>query len=1643
MANPKDFTARQIRTSQLIASGGIDGTSVGLIVYSASISSDMRGGFAKDPGLLADVGEDVYFFVSGSKNSMVHAGSAWTANGEQGTTVFGGDLFVSGNFEWAGASNTSGWTEAATWLHPTTVTKGVGIGSSADPVSMVKVRLDANVDTSGTELREDANYHLILRNDSNTADRWAGIGFEVDDTANENTTATILARRVGSQGLGNLEFYTKINAGSNQVPVKMLALHHDSTVNITGSMLDIGWDPNSTVTPDTAPTLRLTTHHTSIDAGDDIGVIEFFGKDSGTGQNGIGAKIVAEASDGWNVADDYPTEIQFWTNENGTDPIAQRMVIKDDGAVGIGIESPAKPLHLEKIDSQASIQLTIQDATIGSGITLGGIYFGGSTDAGVTYDLDSAQIIVESVGAWDTTNTDSGSKLSFWTTPEGSATVARRMSIADDGRVGIGKLTGAGSPKAELEVNLDSNSSTTILITAAPNLSGSLAFRKMANGPTAAALVLNGDESLTLFNSGSAREILVKGHLDSGGLESSGDKNFIRMRSRPLTPLATWGSQMLFMSGVGESAPGSDDPATSSDANFWVSGSIGSKGSQARGTAVFAGDMLVSGTIYGTIAGGTAAGGWVDDGDIVRQVTSTDRVGIGTQFPSSKVEIFPDDIDANPEVTLILSTNANNYSASLAFRKGSNGTAAAVVLEDDDSFTLINSGSNKDMFFRATPGGTVETWMHYRTEDKALSITGSFVDIGWDPNDISEADGATLRLSSHDFFIGNTTTLGTIEFYGHDTTGPRQSVGAKIEAQASNTWSAANAPTELRFYTTEDIVPEQRMVIDKEGKVGIGITSLGSEILNVVGDVVLNGTNVDVAQNIRLMGDLDTLIEFTTDKLIFEAGGDNLLQLNGGEGIGINNDSLDRSTTIFTADRLAFGTARMGPMLDGVNQSVVLILSGGGSPTELHSDPQKMTDVGFYVSGSIGSKGSSVRGTALFAGDLQVSGTIYGTIGSPVVAAGGWVDDGTVVRLETITDKVGIGTVDPGPDASLAVDGGDVVFSGSNLDVAESIRHIGDTDTLIEFDTNKITFDAAGDTLLKITGGEGVAVNSDQLDRGMSIHTADRLAFGTTRLTPTLDGSNQSVVLILSGGAVTSPDPTKMTDVGFYVSGSAGSRGTSVRGTSLFDGDVVISGTLFGGSPLDVGSDLAVSGSNLDVANLIRHMGDTDTSIEFTDNRIALNIAGNTAINMSDSDGSLFIGGGSYNTLIQSETSFGVIVSNSTDQVFILSGSGGPTSPDESDASDLAFFVSGTIGSKGTAIKGTSVFGGDLQVSGTIYGTIAGGTSAGGWTDDGSVVKLTTISDQVGIGLPGSGDTAPGAGVKLAVRGGDTVLSGTNLDVANRIRHMGDTDTLIEFTTDRISLEAGGVTGFSFNQAESSISLNNDSADMYTTIQTQDRHAWVSGRFPFGSPTQSAVLILSGGGPTSTDEANYSDLAFFVSGSIGSRGTSDRGTSVFGGDVVVSGSHQVVGSLSLGEYGPTKEITSRTTKRISYSDIVSSAQTIDSFIAKPPNSSGFRCVKYTIGGKPTGSNDRFFSELIVVGDQGSNNGAVATSETRVHTDIDSGGSLEFLNETHVDITATRAAGVVTIKIKGDSTYFQGNGNSNELDISFERLVILD
>tara|TARA_Y100000592_G_scaffold100878_1_gene183467 strand:- start:3355 stop:5235 length:1881 start_codon:yes stop_codon:yes gene_type:complete len=167
----------------------------------------------------------------------------------------------------------------------------------------------------------------------------------------------------------------------------------------------------------------------------------------------------------------------------------------------------------------------------------------------------------------------------------------------------------------------------------------------------------------------------------------------------------------------------------------------------------------------------------------------------------------------------------------------------------------------------------------------------------------------------------------------------------------------------------------------------------------------------------------------------------------------------------------------------------------------------------------------------------------------------------------------------------------------------------------------------------------------------------------------------------------------------------------------------------------------------------------------------------------------------------------------------------------DSVGTDTYFFASGAVDSRGTGTPGTAVFGGDLAISGTLAVNLADSAV-------GSQFVVTT-DGKVGIGT-----STPA--VKLSVGG--------NMEVGEYINHKNDSDTFIRFQADDIEIEVGGRPMIKMSEG--------------TTDQ---------------------VLVMSGGGRSSPDPKNFADANFFVSGTIGSQNSSTAGSSVFGGDVVVSG----------------------------------------------------------------------------------------------------------------------------------------------------------
>lgn len=168
-------------------------------------------------------------------------------------------------------------------------------------------------------------------------------------------------------------------------------------------------------------------------------------------------------------------------------------------------------------------------------------------------------------------------------------------------------------------------------------------------------------------------------------------------------------------------------------------------------------------------------------------------------------------------------------------------------------------------------------------------------------------------------------------------------------------------------------------------------------------------------------------------------------------------------------------------------------------------------------------------------------------------------------------------------------------------------------------------------------------------------------------------------------------------DVALFVSGNISAKPSTspdytVRGTTVFGGDVVISGTLFGGSPLYIGSPVIASSG-------------LSGSIQQTAGGLSYLVAGANVTITSASNGQVVIaassggGGGGSGTNFFYDTDGNAQVYTTGSVAFVGSGADYTNniySPADKGA-DLFFYVSGST--DGTA---TALFGGDVVTSGSI-----------------------------------------------------------------------------------------------------------------------------------------------------------------------------------------------------------------------------------------------------------------------------------------------------------------------------------------------------
>jgi len=242
-------------------------------------------------------------------------------------------------------------------------------------------------------------------------------------------------------------------------------------------------------------------------------------------------------------------------------------------------------------------------------------------------------------------------------------------------------------------------------------------------------------------------------------------------------------------------------------------------------------------------------------------------------------------------------------------------------------------------------------------------------------------------------------------------------------------------------------------------------------------------------------------------------------------------------------------------------------------------------------------------------------------------------------------------------------------------------------------------------------------------------------------------------------------------DAALFVSGNISAKPStspdySVRGTTVFGGDVVISGTLFGGSPLHIGSHISASaGFSIPSTSAFVADGGLSGSLQQTSQGKSYLVAGSNVTITSASNGQIFIsstGGGApggSGTNFFSETGLGVIY-NSGSVAFTGARTGESIESASEKGTDVQFYFSGSNAAIGSIDSNVTLFGGNVVASGSLNVKTASGVVAS--ISSGGVISGSSNFLVGGnVTVAGNIDTnAAGAKTLFASAGGNTITVG-------------------------------------------------------------------------------------------------------------------------------------------------------------------------------------------------------------------------------------------------------------------------------------------
>ena len=1090
---PRDFSAKQIRVSQLIASGG-NGTNAGLLIYSASDSNSYTGGFPAT--LTAGIGPDVFLFVSGTEDGKAKGA---------GVTLFGGDVVISGTM----------YAERTIIQVDVTSTGSVAISGSLFVSQSATINEGLTVNNSGESGPEN---DFTVKGSSNTtlmfgdvSTNRVGIGvtdpdstLEVFSTSTQlklsNNAADYATLAVGSNGdltvttvdaAAGAANFTVVADGAVDVDANAGALSLDGSTGINiGTETDVPIDIDSAALDiDASGPITIDTISTfSVDA---VGATNLT-------THGV---LTLSGSDGLNIASDEG-EIDL-TSRQGAIDVNAGTALSLDGASGINIGTAANvavDLNSSTLDIDATGALTIDSAT--------SIAIGANADKPIdidstTLDIDASGAVtidststfsIDGVGASNITSvgvlTLSGSTQTLVTSEAEADTAVKIFAAGTAGGIDVDSGTGGYQNTTTGRLHLTSSMNT--------GDGHAIQLLASAGGIQIDATGAAG-EDITIKNTGGSVSIsATETSADAIKVDSSGGIDITSAGAHPIDIESTNAAGHILLKTAHTAGVAVHIDA---DAN---AGSI---------VDIDAGILQIDATgVAGINSGGTLSLGTTNSGVAVNIGHGTSEVTVGDNLTVTGNSTIAGNLGVNGIITgsLGLSGSLTRLADGKSFiEAGANITVASA---SNGAITITSTGGS--------PGGS-DTQVQYNDNGSFGGITNLTTDgtnaTLLDAGELRIGTGGDLVISSSndDVFIGQETNNKDMiftavksnvakEIMRIDGAGGNLVIGAKSNSTAKLLIDVTNGDNDHGLKIEQNDADERAIWIDAEGA-GIYMTAKNGIEVNVDKD---DGYGFKTYRN-KAAAATDAPLVFVRDQ-----DGDQIA-------LKVQQESTNPVAFAITA---------------GNSGGVKTTISGSGQ-------------VGIGM------------GTNPYLASLHVRSHIAGA-GIELEQQGG---GDTVARIYDSADD---GIIDVYANNAvtsrihgngLSFIGGNLQVTGSELDVAEYIRHLGDNDTYIQFADDVIRFNVGGKELANFSETEStIAFNTDNNAINTIIQTDTKLAFAAG--TPLGAGKDQ--VLIMSGGAAGSPNEAAAHDVLFYTSGTINSRGTTTRGAALFGGDVVISGSL-------------------------------------------------------------------------------------------------------------------------------------------------------------------------------------------------------------------------------------------------------------------------------------------------------------------------------------------------------------------------------------------------------------------------------------------------------------------------------------------------